>query len=386
MLSYEALNEGRILDAQDLVLEARALLGAAQNIYGVLAAIQMLSEVFYLQGELEQAQQLNEQILADAVGDVSMLDDQGIASLSLANIAYERNELEQAEQLARRALDLGRQRANEMLQVQAAIRLASICSAKNELPAAHELLKSMESRLQNPDLLPEIQSTQAYLSIQENQLGSLDWWVKMVSEEGRKILYLQKEREAFTLARLRITEGKPQAALDIVQSWKLDIAENGRVRSQVKASLLEALAYQAASNLGNAIPPLVTALTLGQPKGFRRLFLDEGPRLAALLQAALPSIHNRTLRLFAATLLHSFQAEATAPLTATGSPVQIEPLSQQELRVLRLLVAGMSNAEIANELVVSNNTVKTHVKSIYRKLSVKSRDEAREIARELKLL
>jgi len=385
MLGYEALNEGRILDAQDLVLEARALLGAAQNIYGVLAAIQMLSEVFYLQGELEQAQQLNEQILSDAVGDISMLDDRGIASLSLAKIAYERNELEQAEHLARRALELGRQRANEMLQVQAAIRLAYICAAKNELLAAHELLKSMESRIQNPDLLPEIQSAQASLLIQENQLASLDWWVKMVSVNDRNILYLQKEREAFTLVRLQIAEGRPQDALNSLHPWKADIAENGRVRSQVKASLLEALAYQADSNLEQAIPLLLAALTLGQSKGFRRLFLDEGARLSALLQAALPSIHNRTLSLFAATLLRSFSA-STALLTATGAPVQIESLSQQELRVLRLLVAGMSNAEIASELVVSNNTVKTHVKSIYRKLSVRSRDEAREIARELKLL
>jgi LuxR family maltose regulon positive regulatory protein len=61
-------------------------------------------------------------------------------------------------------------------------------------------------------------------------------------------------------------------------------------------------------------------------------------------------------------------------------------LSQQELRVLRLLAAGLSNTDIGRELVVSNNTVKTHVKSIYRKLNVKSRDEAREVARELKLV
>ena len=68
ILGYEALSEGRILDAQDLVLEARALLGAAQNIYGVLAALQLLSEVFYQQAEFEQAEQLNQQILTDAVG------------------------------------------------------------------------------------------------------------------------------------------------------------------------------------------------------------------------------------------------------------------------------------------------------------------------------
>ena len=97
--SYGLLSEGRIVDAQDLILEARALLGAAQNIYGVLAAIQMLSEIFYWQGELEQAEQLNRQILTDAVGDISMLDDQGIASLNLAHIAYEHNDLLEAEGL-----------------------------------------------------------------------------------------------------------------------------------------------------------------------------------------------------------------------------------------------------------------------------------------------
>ena len=92
------------------------------------------------------------------------------------------------------------------------------------------------------------------------------------------------------------------------------------------------------------------------------------------------------MSLFATTLLHSFPPEVIPLGGATSSKVQIEALSQQELRVLRLLVAGLSNADIAQELVVSTNTIKTHVKSIYRKLNVKSRDEAREVARELKLL
>ncbi len=131
---------------------------------------------------------------------------------------------------------------------------------------------------------------------------------------------------------------------------------------------------------------LSEALTIGQDKGFRRVFLDEGARMAALLQTILPTLPNRTLSLFASTLLHSFPSEVASHLTATSSTVQMEALSQQELRVLRLLVAGLSNANIAQELVVSTNTIKTHVKSIYRKLNINSRDEARELARELKLL
>ena len=77
---YEALSAGRILEAQDQAIEARALLGAAQNIFGVLAVVQFLAEIFYLQGELEQAEQLNQQILREAVGEEFMLDDQGVAS------------------------------------------------------------------------------------------------------------------------------------------------------------------------------------------------------------------------------------------------------------------------------------------------------------------
>lgn len=93
-----------------------------------------------------------------------------------------------------------------------------------------------------------------------------------------------------------------------------------------------------------------------------------------------------SLNLFAAALLHSFSPEGSSLATAAGSPVPVEALSQQELRVLRLLAAGLSNTDIARELVVSTNTVKSHVKSVYRKLNVNSRSEARDVARELKLL
>jgi LuxR family maltose regulon positive regulatory protein len=386
IISYEALNAGQIRDAQDYVLEARALLGAAQNIFGVLAAIQMLSEIFYWQGELEQAEQLNQQILSEAVGDESMLDDQGIASLNLAYIAYERNDLEQAEQRARRALELGQQRANEMLQVQATIQLAYIHAAKDNIARALELIKALEAKIQNPTLLREIQNAQVLFSIRANDVSSLEWWVKIISVENQTVLHLQKERELFTLARLRIVEGKIGDAMNLLKWWHEDALENGRARSQVEVLCLESLAYHADSNVGKATQSLSEALTIGQAKGFRRLFLDEGTRMAALLQATLSTLPNRSLRLFASTLLHSFSPGATSPLTATSSAVQIEPLSPQELRVLRLLVAGLSNADIAQELIVSTNTIKTHVKSIYRKLNVNSREEAREVARELKLL
>jgi LuxR family maltose regulon positive regulatory protein len=387
-VGHEALSAGRILDAQDKILEARALLGAAQNIYGVLAAIQFLAEIFFWQGELEQAEQLNHQILSEAgaVGEDSMLDDQGTASLNLAQIAYERNDLDQAKQLATRALSLAQRRANEILEVQASIPLAYIHAASGDSLAAREILKSLEAKIQSPALLREIQSAQALLSVRTNDSASLEWWVKIVSAENQTLLPTQKEREAFILARLRIDEGKFSEARNLLKPWREDAVQNGRVRSQVEGLFLEALAHHAQANISAAAQSLGEALVIGQTKGFRRIFLDEGRRMAALLQAALPILSNRSLTLFAATLLHSFSPEEAASLTANNSRFEIESLSQQELRVLRLLAAGLSNTDMAQELVLSTNTIKTHVKSIYRKLNVNSRNEAREVARELKLL
>jgi ATP/maltotriose-dependent transcriptional regulator MalT len=380
ILSYEGLNAGRILDAQDKILEARALLGAAQNVYGVLAALQILSDVFYWQGELEEAEQLNRQILSEAVGDESMLDDQGLASLGLANIAYERNELDQAGEFAGRALDLARQRGNELLQVQAAIRQATIQAARGDFQRAGEQLKSLIATIQNPALLRQIQEARARLSIRAGELQALAGWQAIISDVEPN-LKVQKEWETFTLARLRIAEGQAGQALERIKGRAADAAENGRERSQISALCLEALAYAADSNRAQAAQSLIEALAIGQAHGYRRLFLDEGWRLAELLQEILPSLPDRALSLYATTLLHSFNPELVA---GQGTSALVEPLSPQELRVLRLLVTGLTNAEIAQELVVSANTVKTHVKSIYRKLNVGSRDEARRVARELR--
>ena len=143
---------------------------------------------------------------------------------------------------------------------------------------------------------------------------------------------------------------------------------------------------------------------LALPEGYQRLFLDEGKPMAALLQAMLPEVSEEALVTYIQTLLAAFPtfelpaSEADfglrhLPSTANPGPSDlqpkihhlVEPLSPQEERVLRLLVEGLSNQEMAQALIVSLNTVKTQVKSIYRKLQVHSRSEARYAARRLNL-
>ncbi len=379
---FEELNAGRISNAQNQILEARALMGAVQNIHGVLAAVQMLAEIFYHQGEMEQSALLSQQILEQAVGGEEMLDDQGIAWMNLANIAYEQNNLERAEQCAQKALELARRRANETLVVQASIRLAYTDNARGKLSQAQEILQSQIAKARNPSLLRDLQTTQAHLSILSNDTASLGWWLALISAEKQDGLHLQKEHEAFVLARLQIAEGRPGEALGTLQKWLPEAVEHGRLRSQVRALSLEALA-QAKSDLSKAGQALTQALSIAQAKGLRRIIIDEGAAMASLLQATIPSLSRRPLVIYATSLLHAFSPEMASKQAA---PVYTEPLSSQEQRVLRLLITGLSNPEIAQELVVSTNTVKSHVKSIYRKLNINSREEARQIAREMHLL
>jgi LuxR family maltose regulon positive regulatory protein len=379
-----ALIAGRVLEAQDSLLEARALSGAAQNNFGVLAAMQILSEVFYWLGELEQAELLDREILSDAVGVDSMLDDQVMASLNLSRIAYERNDIEQARIHAQRAADLGLQRLNDLLQVQACLQLALILAAENDPAGAVNLLKARQLQIQNPAWLRQIEDELAWLSLRSGDHSSLAGWLKILSVEQQEPYPSQKEARDFMLARLRMAEGRPEEAMLILEPWEQDAVSNGRVRSQVQALILKALANR--TNLSKATALLNRALVIGQARGFRRIFLDEGLHMAELLQAALSVSTSRNLRLYAATLLQNFPPEMPATGLAAGSTYQTESLSQQELRVLRLLVAGYSNPAIAEQLVVSTNTIKTQVKSIYHKLNVNSRDQARDLARELKLL
>jgi LuxR family maltose regulon positive regulatory protein len=130
-----------------------------------------------------------------------------------------------------------------------------------------------------------------------------------------------------------------------------------------------------------ALSALERALALGEPEGYVRTFVDEGEPMAMLLRLALSQgmAPNYVARLLAA---FGKEIEPTPPAMES----LVEPLSERELQVLRLVVAGLSNPEIAQELVIAVSTVKSHVNHIYGKLGVESRTQAVVKAQELALL
>jgi LuxR family transcriptional regulator, maltose regulon positive regulatory protein len=143
--------------------------------------------------------------------------------------------------------------------------------------------------------------------------------------------------------------------------------------------VLQALAHEAGRNAAEALAALHRAVTLAQPERYVRLFADEGPPMAALLKtmSKQPAARAYVNQLLAAT---------STARTASTCQQLVEPLSERELDVLRLLGGDLDGPDIARKLSVSLNTLRSHTKNIYAKLGVTSRRAAVRQARDLKLL
>jgi LuxR family maltose regulon positive regulatory protein len=192
------------------------------------------------------------------------------------------------------------------------------------------------------------------------------------------------------LARVQLAQGQPAEALAVLEGVRSAADASGRVVSLVETLVLEAVAHQAQGDGRTALDRLVAALALAAPEDQRRPFVDAGPPLASLLHQA-----QHVAPTFVDCLLTAIGHDAAAvrqdtradPQRASNRPqLLIEPLSEQELIVLRLLSEGLSNQDIAERLVITRGTAKWHVHNLYAKLGVSGRTKAIVRARALNLL
>jgi LuxR family maltose regulon positive regulatory protein len=157
--------------------------------------------------------------------------------------------------------------------------------------------------------------------------------------------------------------------------------KGGRVLNQIEALLVKTLALRAQKNIIEASAALGKAVSLAEPGGYIRVFLDEGAPIVELLEKMLDAKVD-VPREYVKTLISNFRLNK---LIKTDNCL-IEKLSERELEVLRLIAAGLSNKKITEALFISMSTVKTHLRNIYGKLEAHSRTEALAKAKELKLL
>jgi LuxR family maltose regulon positive regulatory protein len=193
------------------------------------------------------------------------------------------------------------------------------------------------------------------------------------------------EQEQLALARLWLAQDRAAQAQTLLARQRARAETGGRTGRLIEILALQALALDAQGRSAEADEALLQALSLAQPEGYVRIFLDLGLPLHELLVRA--SKRGADLGGYVQSLLSAFgQEQSPTPRAASSAEVLIDPLTERELEVLHWLAEGLSNKEIAGRLVVAPGTIKQHLKNICRKLAVHGRLQAVRRAQELKLL
>jgi len=262
------------------------------------------------------------------------------------------------------------------------VAMARIREAYGDLDGALDLLQDAE-RLYVGDFFPNVRPVSALKARMWVAQGRLDEALEWAQERGLSVtddLSYLRDFEHITLARVLLARHAIPDAMRLLKSLLRAADDGARTGSVIEILVLQAIGYQIQDNIAAALLPLERALTLAEPEGYARIFVDEGPPVAALLQVA---AKQKTAPEYARRLLAAFGQ----PRNRTRvTQALMEPLSERELDVLRLLGTELDGPEIARQLVVSLSTVRTHTRSIYSKLGVNSRRAAVSRADELNLL
>jgi LuxR family transcriptional regulator, maltose regulon positive regulatory protein len=345
-----------------------------------------MADIRLAQGRPREAMRTYEQTLQLAVasGEPAL---RGMADMyvGMSEIHRERNELLAAKQHLLKSSELGEHMGLPQNAYRYRVAMSRIREAEGDLDGAIELLEDAE-RHYIGDFFPNVRPVPALKARVWVAQGSLGEAVAWVHEKGLTVdddLSYLREFEHITLARVLLAQGDDE--LSIHQATELltrllhAAEEGGRTGSVIEISALLALSHQLRGDTLAGLVPLERALSLAEAEGYVRIFVDEGAPMLALLAAA----GNHVAPNYVRRLLTAFgRSEGSRP----AQPVLIEALSERELDVLRLLGTDLSGPDIARELVVSLNTVRTHTKSIYAKLAVNSRRAAVRRGEELDLL
>ncbi|GHO57482.1 LuxR C-terminal-related transcriptional regulator [Ktedonobacter robiniae] len=407
--ALEAFLTGEVERAWPYILESLERSKRIDSLVNVFATLLYLGNVCLEKGEMQKASRYYHQALSSIDQDQEMSRQQFLATgdmdpfftswayHSLAQISYEQNDISKAQHYLSQALAL-REKPEESIHVftSGSLIQTRLLQACGETAQAQELLLRWERSARFSWPLSMIRVFLARVQLAQGNLLAVEQWAQhtfdpRIPKQEQDLPLLYQQEEALLLARLQIAQKRGEAALNELAPWKEKAQAQGRKRSVLEIQILVSLAHFVSQESTRARSALREALELAQPENYQRLFLDEGPEMEHLLKMLLPELREASLRASVQNLLRAFaqdpgsQPAEEAPHSSKDALFP-EPLSNQEQRVLRLLVAGRSNPEIARQLVISVNTVKTHVQSLYRKLDVNNRVEASEVARRLLLL
>jgi LuxR family maltose regulon positive regulatory protein len=340
-------------------------------------------QIAIARGRLGEAQRVLERGLALAAERTGQrLLGSADLHIGLAGVSLERNDLVAARQhLAHsEAADLT---GMQQLPSRKLVVEAGLAAADGKWDEVLALLDEA-ARLHVGDFFPvanPIAAMRARVSIRRRDWPAVEKWQRESGISADSALSYAREYEHITLARALLAKGESAEAMALLNRLLDAAARNGRNAVMIEIEVLRAVCLDTVGDAVDAQAAVRHALELAAPEGQARVFLEEGEPVTALLRTA---VKGKGASPYARQLLATFGSPQ--PVRPVAHPDLLDPLSDRELDVLRLLRGDLSGPDIANALHVSLNTVRTHTKNIYEKLGVNSRRAAVRRAEEMTLL
>jgi LuxR family maltose regulon positive regulatory protein len=399
--------QGNVVEATQHFAAASAVSQATGNTQVTVIALWSQAQLWVEQGQLHRAAETYQRAL-QLLGistEPTQTSHPSAASriyIGLAELVYQRNDLEQADEYLRTGLQLGEAEQSSGALSNGYLLAARLKQARGDFEGALEAAR-LAARLARQYTGPyywanEVAAYQSWLWLAQGNLRVAELWAQerelWPAPLPEPIPYL-REGEYLVLARLLLAQGSQPAAqpadktesllalaLTLVQRISQATQAAKRTGRLLEALTLQALILQAQDDKTQALTILSEALALAEPEDYIRLFVDEGSAMADLLRQA------QTQKLFPHYLPRLLKAlpSPAAPLPSPALAPLLDPLSEREIEILKLIAAGMSNQELANTLFLTVGTVKWHLNNIYSKLDARSRTQAIARARELRLI
>jgi LuxR family maltose regulon positive regulatory protein len=403
-LGLAAWTSGDLEAAHRAFAEGMAHLQVAGNISDAIGGAITLADIRIAQGRSRDAMHTYEQAL-QLVTEQGAIVLRGTADMymGMSELHYERNDLSAATQCLLRSVELGKHTWFPKNRYRWPVVMARIRETQGDLDGALDLLQEAE-RLYVSAFSPNVRPVAAWKArvwVAQGRLDNALGWAREQGLSAEDELSYLHEFEHITLVRILLaryrsdrTDSAIHEAIGLLERLLNAAQGGGRMGSVIEILVLQALAYQVQGDIPAALLPLGQALALAEPEGYVRMFLNEGADMAQLLREAamceiMPDYTDKLLAAFEAQEQGSASASPIPDWQRQSSPASqslIEPLSQRELELLRLLKTDLSGPEIANQLMIALSTVRTHTKSIYSKLNVNDRRAAVKRAAELGLI
>jgi LuxR family transcriptional regulator, maltose regulon positive regulatory protein len=390
LLGLAYWTSGDLEAAHRSYVEGMARLQRAGNVTDVIHGTTVPADIRIAQGRLREAMRTYEQALQLATEQSEpVLWGTADLHVGISELYREHNDLNAATQQLLTGKELGERTGFPQNWSRWYVAMARIREAEGDLDSVVALLHEAERRIVR-DFYPVVRPIAAVRTrvwLMQGRLGEALGWAREAGLSVEDDLSYLREFEHITLVRLLLARSKSDPddhamleAMRLLERLLQAAEDGGRTGSVIEILVLHALAHQIQGNITAALVPLERALSLAELEGYVRMFVDEGSLMAILLEKV---VKQGITPNYVRQLLSAF---GTAEDRSPANQPLIDPLSERELEVLRLLGTDLSGPEIAHELVVSLSTLRSHTKNIYTKLGVNSRRGAVRRAEELDLL